>query len=319
MTDVAPSPFPSWAASLQLAYDHRDGRTTPARRLSSGPLRLQKSFWPEGPETCHQIVVHPPGGIAGNDQLSIDLQLQANSQVLLTTPGAAKWYASLGPMASQTLCAELGTNSRLEWLPQESIFFTGSKAQLVNDWILAPDSQLITAEILCFGRPANQEPFSEGLVRQHNRYWLRAAHTDDIARADCNRRTVFAAAAEHPQDSVCRPNWAHRLLFQERFQLLGNSAALQAQAALGAHPCVGTLVATVPPLAEKGWLEHLRSHLPDCTPESEWAVTCLPPLLILRWRGQWAEAGWSVMRQAWQSWRQELSGKPAPAVRIWAT
>ena len=297
--------FPSWPAHLHLAYQQVNGQTTPTRRLSSGPLRLQKSFWPEGPRSCHQILVHPPGGIAGNDQLHIELQLQAGSQVLLTTPGAAKWYASLGPMASQQLRAELGPNSRLEWLPQENIFFAGCQATLESDWILSPGSQLLTAEMLCFGRPANAELFSHGFVRQHNRYWLGGA-----------------GSAEQPSHNAVgwgKPVGAQQLLFQERFQLRGNSAALQAQAAMGAHPCLGTLVATAPNSASTSWSSQLRDTLSACTPDSEWAATSVAGLTILRWRGRWAEEGWGILRQAWQIWREQQSGQAAPAIRIWST
>src|SRR5258708_5936558 len=55
----------SWKAELRLAFRCDDEKTVLAQRRSEGPLVVQKPLYPEGPEVCHAIIVHPPGGIAG--------------------------------------------------------------------------------------------------------------------------------------------------------------------------------------------------------------------------------------------------------------
>ena len=89
----------SWKASLSLGFQNIDGKTILADRRSEGPLVVQKPLYPDGPERCHAIVVHPPGGIAGGDELSLVVKNAENSSALLTTPGAAKWYRSAGAWA----------------------------------------------------------------------------------------------------------------------------------------------------------------------------------------------------------------------------
>jgi urease accessory protein len=91
---------------------------------------VQKALYPEGGEVCHAIVVHPPAGIAGGDELEIDVRLQAHAHALLTTPGAAKWYRSSGPPARQRIVLGAAAGAVLEWLPQESIVFDGALAEL---------------------------------------------------------------------------------------------------------------------------------------------------------------------------------------------
>src|SRR5262249_20763407 len=120
----------SWKAKLALDFSFQDGKTV-LRKEHDGPLVVQKPLYPEGNAVCHAIVVHPPGGIAGGDELSLQVKTGRNASALLTTPGAAKWYRSAGPIARQSLAFDVAGS--LEWLPQETIVFDGARAELECD------------------------------------------------------------------------------------------------------------------------------------------------------------------------------------------
>src|SRR5438105_5428750 len=90
-----------WRAELALEYEMRSGRTVLARRAHDGPLVVQKPLYPEGDAVCHTILVHPPGGIVGGDELRIEARVGAAAHTLLTTPAAGKWYRAAGPWAQQ--------------------------------------------------------------------------------------------------------------------------------------------------------------------------------------------------------------------------
>src|SRR5438132_12824784 len=116
----------SWKARLSLSFARDGNRSVLAERSHVGPLVVQKPLYPEGDAVCHAIVVHPPGGIAGGDELALDVRCERGSHAVLTTPGAGKWYRSAGPWAKQSLAFDVA--GTLEWLPRETIVFDGALA-----------------------------------------------------------------------------------------------------------------------------------------------------------------------------------------------
>lgn len=156
-----------WKADLSLGFRYENNRTVLAEKRFDGPLVVQKPLYPEGNAVCHAIVVHPPAGIAGGDQLCLNVSAESNAAVLLTTPGAGKWYRSAGQWASQSLRFEV--HGALEWLPQESIVFNGALADMECEVNLSTGASYIGWEVLCLGRAGSGERFSRGRIELRNR------------------------------------------------------------------------------------------------------------------------------------------------------
>ena len=153
----------SWKASLSLGFQQIGGRTVLAEKSSDGPLVVQKPLYPEGSEVCHAIVVHPPAGIAGGDELTLSARAGKSACALLTTPGAGKWYRSAGPLAKQRLSFEV--EGSLEWLPRETIVYDGALAELQCEVRLAEGARYIGWEIVCLGRTGSGERFTKGRLK----------------------------------------------------------------------------------------------------------------------------------------------------------
>jgi urease accessory protein len=211
-----------WKARLELGFAPRDGASFLAHRRFQGPLVVQKAFHPE-PGVCQAVVVHPPGGIAGGDELEIDVGVERGAHALLTTPGAGKWYRSSGPMAAQRL--RLRSAGALEWLPRETIVFDGARAMLDCEVELTGDAVYCGWEVLCLGRTGSGERFGSGSVR---------------------------LAASLRRDG--------RLIFRERGMIDGGGAILDSPAGLAGMPVVGTLLATHD--APRGLLAAVREFVP---------------------------------------------------------
>lgn len=135
-----------------------------------GPLRIQKALYPEGETTCHVIVIHPPGGIAGGDQLTLRAGVAHKSSALVTTPGATKWYGSTGILATQSI--ELEVDGDLEWLPQETIIFNRAKAHSSLKITLGDNARMMGWDCLIFGRTQSSEVFAEGDFSQVITFYL---------------------------------------------------------------------------------------------------------------------------------------------------
>jgi urease accessory protein len=156
-----------WKASLALGFTRQGARSVLSQREHDGPLVVQKPLYPEGADVCHAIVVHPPGGIAGGDQLALRVDCAPQSHAVLTTPGAAKWYRSAGAWAQQSL--DFNVAGTLEWLPRETIVFDGARARLDCTVRLQGEARFIGWEILCLGRRGAGERFERGRLNLSTR------------------------------------------------------------------------------------------------------------------------------------------------------
>jgi len=67
-----------WQAYLTLGFAHNHGKTILAHRRHSGPLTVQRPFYPEG-NVCHVYLLHPPGGVVAGDRLVIDINAATGS------------------------------------------------------------------------------------------------------------------------------------------------------------------------------------------------------------------------------------------------
>jgi urease accessory protein len=280
MRPVEPVLQAAWQAELELSYERRGERTVLAARRHEGPLVVQKALYPEGDAVCHSIVVHPPAGVAGGDELQISATAGSASSALLTTPGAGKWYRSAGAWASQRLDFKLGRGATLEWLPQETIVYDGALASLRTGVALAGDAAYLGWELVCLGRTGSGERFTKGSLR-------------------------FATQVERDG----------RLVWLERGCIDGGGALLASPAGLGGEPVFGTLLAASRAV-DATLVAACREHQPA---QGRGAVTALPGVLAARYLGNSSESGRRYFTQLWKLLRPRVVGREACEPRIWRT
>jgi urease accessory protein len=283
---VAAAPEPAvppaehgWRARLDLRFAPRALRTALVGRSHYGPLRVQKPFYPEG-GACHTYLLHPPGGVVGGDGLEIGVSVDAGGHALVTTPASAKFYRSSGPWASQHQILRVAAAAVLEWLPQDTILFDGSRVQLATRVELEPGATFVGWEVVCLGRPAAGEGYDRGRCRQHFELW---------------------------RDG--------RPLLIDRSRFAGGGAVLRQPWGLAGHTVTGTLVAAPAGRAE---LEAVRA-VTESGQRGLLTVTLIGDVLVARYRGDQGAAARQAFTDAWTALRPKVVGRAACVPRIWNT
>ncbi len=156
-----------WQGKLNLVYSYNNNITNIKESFCQAPLKLQRPFYPEGTDICHSVIIHTAGGIVGGDILTQNIHLQANSQVLITTPTATKVYKSDQKLAEYKTKITLEEDTFLEYLPLENIIFKGAFYQQNLQVNLSEKAGFLAWEINRFGRTASNEQFIMGHWRSH--------------------------------------------------------------------------------------------------------------------------------------------------------
>jgi urease accessory protein len=273
-----------WHAQLDLNYRYEAKRTV-ARHLHSGPLRILQSLYPEGEDICHNVLVHPPGGLVGGDTLDLRVHTDAGAHGLITTPGATRFYRSDGPWATQNTTLTLVAGARLEWLPLETICFDACQARNHLRLELAPGSECLGWDTTVLGLPMANLPFAQGQLEQRLEIpgvWLEQGQIDarderllnspaGMAGQRCLATLFFASGSPLPR---------------ERKEALLDSA----RTCLQNNPLATTSGATSP-------------H---------------PQVVVVRALAPHAEPAMQLLRQIRRAWRTQQWGLDAADPRIWA-
>jgi len=269
----------TWRAELSLRYKKTHGRTVIANREHIGPLQVQRPFYPEGDEVCHTYLLHPPGGVVGGDHLTVNIEVQAAAHALVTTPASTKFYRCDDRHARQNQNLSVADDAILEWLPQDTILFDQSKVKTATRINLSPQARFAGWEILCLGRPASGELYSQGYCRQSFEIWR-----------DGKPELI------------------------ERCHLIGGSELLNAKWGMAAYPVTGLMVVVK---ANNDMLALARSV--ETVNNALVSITLMNDLLVCRCLVNQGIEAREYFTRVWQSIRQQWIGRPAELPRIWRT
>ncbi|MEO6017449.1 MAG: urease accessory protein UreD [Polaromonas sp.] len=274
-----------WHAKLDLDYRVEAGRCV-ARHVHTGPLRILQSLYPEGDSICHNVLVHPPGGLVGGDTLDIAIKLAGNAHGLVTTPGATRFYRSDGESALQRTVITLEAGARMEWLPLEAICYSGCLAENRLEMNLAPGAELFGWDITALGLPAANKPFDAGHFCQH----------------------------------IALPGvWLERAQIKASDTLL-----LQSPLGMGGHTCIATLFMVAGSKLERQRRQKaldIARALVEAHPLCATAGATSPDaqVVVLRVLAPVVEPAAALLKQVWLAWRQQLWQQASSTPRIWST
>ncbi len=273
-----------WHAHLHVDYTLEHQRTV-ARFTHDGPLRILQSLYPEGGGICHNVLVHPPGGLVGGDTLDVSATLGPGAHALVTTPGATRFYRSNGDSALQRTRLALAPGARLEWLPLEALCYSACQAENHLTLDLAPGAECMGWDVTALGLPHAGQPFEAGRFVQHIEVpglWQERGVIDAADRRLLH--SPLGLAGQHCLASLF-------FVAGTPLERARREAALDtARAVLDTHA--------------------LRASAGATSPDGR--------LVVLRVLAPQVEPAMQLLRQVWSAWRAQLWGLPATPPRIWA-
>jgi len=275
----------TWHAQLEIDYSLEHQRTV-ARHQHDGPLRVLQSLYPEGDSICHNVLVHPPGGLVGGDTLDIRVAATGAAHGLITTPGATRFYRSAGESAVQRTHITLSDQARLEWLPLEAIAYNQCQAQNHLTLNVAPQAELLGWDITALGLPGAGLPFEQGRFLQHIEVpgvWLERGQLDASDMRLMNGATGLAGLR-----CMASLFFVSGTPLERSRREVGLDVAREVMAA---HALCGTAGATCPN----------------------------PQVMVVRVLSPLVEPAVQLLRQIWGAWRASLWQLPAATPRIWST
>lgn len=271
-------------AKLSLQFAAIDATTRLVERDHFGPLLVQKPFYPEGREVCHVVIIHPPGGVVGGDQLEISTQVGVSANAQITTPGATKWYKANGHTSHQKIRIDVNKGGALEWVPQETIFYNHANVEIDHQVTLKDDAIYVGCEILCFGRTASGETFDQGQIKQRT----------SIRRND-------------------------KLIWLEQIRLLGESSAMNGSLTLSGKTVCASLILTGKMLPQ-ALIDLAREEAEKITHGSgQVGISQLKSIIVVRYLGHSSEVARHIMLRIWGLFRPEVLGRDAIVPRMWNT
>ena len=148
------------AGRIALSVAAHDGITRRRDVYEHGPLRVR--FPNVGGCALEAMIVNTAGGIAGGDRHDLEMAAGAGAALTVTTAAAEKVYRALEPDAEIAVKLAGAANSRLCWLPQETILFDRARLSRRIDVELDDTATLLIAEAVVFGRAAMGEHVEQG-------------------------------------------------------------------------------------------------------------------------------------------------------------
>jgi urease accessory protein len=263
---------------IAARFAEADGRTRLADLHQVSPLRLLFPA-PAAGDPPTAALVTTSGGLVGGDSLAVEIAVDRRAGALVMAQAAEKIYRSSGADCRIDITLAVGPDGWLEFLPQETILFDGSRLRRRTRVEAAAGARLLAGEILVFGRTARGERLRQGLL--HDAWQVR-------------------------RDG--RLEWAEALRLEDDI-----AARLDDPAGFAGATVFACLIFVVDSPA--AWLPLVRARLAET--DGQAAATVVNGVLVVRWLGRDGLALRRSFAAVWTGLRQSAGGYPARLPRLW--
>lgn len=162
-------------AISRLTFERFGEKTHLIDVFNQQPAKIMRELYydPYQPGLPYVLYVNPTGGIVQGDRYVYEYDLKDDSEAFITDTMATKLYKMDLNYASRYTNVYLGENSRLEYIPKETIAFANTRWYQCTVFHVKDNSKLLYSDIFCPGRIARDEfwdfdVFASKLIVENN-------------------------------------------------------------------------------------------------------------------------------------------------------
>jgi urease accessory protein len=168
---------------LLLDYVRRDNGTVLSHSHCTSPWHLTPPIALDQTGSAYQLLLNPSGGLVGGDRLSIRATMGEGTHVLFSTPSANRIYRSLAEPSVQSVDLAVGIGAIVEWMPEVTIPFAGSRFRQTIRVRLEPGATILLWDAIASGRIARGEHWA--FADLSNEIQITAASGESVLERYC--------------------------------------------------------------------------------------------------------------------------------------
>ncbi len=280
---------PGKVGELRLGFAVRNGRSVLSDLYRVAPLLVQQAlYWDEAmPELPICSIISVGGGVLQGDRYTINITVGAGACALITSQSANRIHRMDANYASQHQTVTLEGGAYLEYLPDFTIPYRGSRFINQTDIVVAEDATLIYGEMAMTGRKNHHATERFGL-------------------------DVLSMAV-----AVRRPDG--RKLFAEKVLIERGEPTVEFGAVMRGYDAFANVMCLTPPETADRIKARLGTNFPPEAPRAISGLCRLPNAAGLMFRAVGIES-YDVrqeVRRFWQVVREEARGRTLPKEFLW--
>lgn len=267
---------------LDLDYVRRGRETVLSRGRSRSPWHVFPPIALDGTGCAYTLLLNPSGGLVGGDRLSIRVSVGAQAHVLFSTPSANRIYRSLSEVARQSVELTVGSGALVEWVPEPTIPFAGSRFQQEIHVTLGPRAAVLFWDAIAAGRIARGER------------WAFASLGNEIRITTASGATVLERSCLVSDEAGCGPGLVGEWNYAASLYVISDAPGAEV------------------------W-KRLENHVAEILEESSSVLAGVSepaaPGLVVKLLARSAPDLSAVQEALWRAIRSDLWALPLPALR----
>ena len=254
-----------------------EGKTYMARQFWKIPLQILKAHYYDVDGTAVVYSLNPAGGILQYDRLLTEIESEAGTDAVFTTPGNNKFYKMDEDCAKVWNRLYVHEGGVLEYLPEHNVPFARATVLQENEFRVEKGGVLFAADMVTAGRVASGEKFA------YDRY--------------ASRTRIYIDG---------------ELALYDNCDLRPSEEDLLRTGLLDGYPTNGSLY-----VIADGMDPELKSRVNELGNEEVRlaAGNVRPDLMVVRFTGDGMIEMTAMMQRVWDVCRQSILGKPALRLR----